>query len=338
MNMNIGNAIKKLRLDSKITQEEVAEYLGISYQAVSKWETGTTMPDITLLPKLAAFFGVRIDDLFSVNHDDELERVDHILLYEQLTEQSYLYAKRTLDASLQDNADDVGALKSYARLHIKKTNDDLLKAGRMLEKAMEIAPLDEEIYGLYRQVRGGGVYKAHSDDDWFIRICEPYAKRFPQNIQLMVMLVEAMIRMRYFEKAEEYINLMQLDNSKEYLRQIYLGDLELARGNLEHAKAIWNTVSEKDSRGQYEVGERFNRINEYERAIKCFWNSFHTAVPPRYLDAVFSLAFLYTKLGRKAEAIEAWQLIISTTTTDYSNYDSDTVEWAHREIRKLQEL
>lgn len=338
MNLELGSAIKKLRLDRKITQEEVARYLDISYQAVSKWETGTTLPDIALLPKLAAFFGVRIDDLFSVNHEDELERIDYILLYERLTEQSYLYAKRTLEASLQDNADDVRALKSYARLHLKKTNDDLLEAGRMLEKAMELSPLDEEIYGLYRQVRGGGAYKAHSDDDWFLRVCEPYAKRFPQNIQLMVMLVEAMIRMRYFEKADEYINLMQPDSSQEYLRKIYLGDLALARGNLDDAKAIWDTVSEQDSRGQYEVGERFNRINEYERAIKCFWNAFQTAAPPRYLDAVFSLAFLYTKLGRKAEAIEAWQLIIDTLASDHNEHDSDTVEWARREIRKLQEF
>lgn len=335
MNMDIGNAIKKLRLDRKITQEEVAEYLGISYQAVSKWETGTTMPDIALLPKIAVFFGVRIDDLFSVNHEDELERIQHVLSYEGLSEQSYLYAKRILEAALQDHSDNVTALKLYARLHLKKTNDDLLEAGRMLEKAMKLSPLDEDIFGLYRQVRGGGAYQAHSDDDWFIRVCEPYAKEFPQNRQLMVLLVEAMIRMRYFEKAEEYINLMQSEQGKECLRQVYLGDLELARGNLDKAKAIWNTISEKNSMGQYEVGERFNRINEYDRAIECFWNAFQATTPPRYLDAVYSLAFLYTKLGRKAEAVEAWQLIIDTLASDYNEYDSDTVEWAHREIRKL---
>ena len=66
MNMDIGSAIKKLRMDRKITQEEVAEYLGISFQAVSKWETGTTMPDITLLPEIAAFFGHHL--LLKANH------------------------------------------------------------------------------------------------------------------------------------------------------------------------------------------------------------------------------------------------------------------------------
>ncbi|MDE7326709.1 MAG: helix-turn-helix domain-containing protein [Lachnospiraceae bacterium] len=337
MNLDLGNAIKKLRMENKTTQEEVAEYLGISFQAVSKWETGTTMPDISLLPEIAAFFGVRIDDLFSVDHEDELKRIDHILSHDGLSEQSYLYAKRILEASLQDDPDNVSALKLYARLHLKKTNDDLLEAGRMLERAMKRSPLDEEIFGLYRAVRGGGNYKAHSDDDWFIRVCEPYAEKHPQNFKLMVMLIEAAIRMRYFEKAEKYINRMQLDNNKEYLRQISLGDLELAKGNLDNAKAIWNTIPAQNSMGQYEAGERFNRINEYDQAIKCFKTAFDAAAQPRYLDAVFSLAFLYTKLGRKADAIKAWQLILDTLASDYNDYDSETVKWAHNEIQKLQD-
>lgn len=48
LNINIGNAVKKLRLSQGVTQEELAEYIGISYQAVSKWETGTTTPIRTM--------------------------------------------------------------------------------------------------------------------------------------------------------------------------------------------------------------------------------------------------------------------------------------------------
>ncbi len=335
MNMDIGGAIKRLRTDRGITQEEIGEYLGISFQAVSKWETGTTMPDVTLLPKIAAFFGVRIDDLFSVDHEDELKRVEESLSH-RLSERSRLYSKRILDASLQDDPDNIRALKLYARLNLSGANDDLLEAGRMLERAMKRSPLDEEIFELYFQVRGGGVYKARSDDDWFIRVCEPYAEKYPQNLGLMAHLIEAMIRQRYFEKAEEYIRLMQPDSGREYLRKVYLGDLALAKGDADRAKAIWNTVSEDDSMGQYEAGERFNRLNEYDRAIRCFQNAFQSAAPPRPLDPVFSLAFLYTKLGRNAEAVRAWQLIISTLASDHNDYDSETVEWAHREIRKLQ--
>lgn len=162
MNLNLGNAIKRLRTEHSVTQEELAEYLGISFQAVSKWETETTLPDITLLPKLAAFFGVRIDELFSVNHEDELERIDIMLQRETMTDQNYSYAKRVLDGILRENPEDTSAIKRYAKVYLAKTNTDLLAAGQMLEKAMELSPLDEEIYSLYRSVRGGSEYKQHS--------------------------------------------------------------------------------------------------------------------------------------------------------------------------------
>ena len=64
--MNIGNNIKQLRQQKKLTQEQVAEKLGVSYQAVSKWENNANTPDITLLPKIAELFGISIDALFSV--------------------------------------------------------------------------------------------------------------------------------------------------------------------------------------------------------------------------------------------------------------------------------
>ena len=61
--MNIGAKIKMLRGEKKVTQEALAEYLHISSQAVSKWETGASSPDIDMLPKLAIFFETSLDNL-----------------------------------------------------------------------------------------------------------------------------------------------------------------------------------------------------------------------------------------------------------------------------------
>ena len=63
--INIGKNIKSLRHSSGFTQAYLAESLGISVQAVSKWENGTSLPDIMLLPEIARVFGVSIDALFS---------------------------------------------------------------------------------------------------------------------------------------------------------------------------------------------------------------------------------------------------------------------------------
>lgn len=65
--MMLGNNIRTLRQRRGLTQEKVAASLGVSYQAVSKWETGANTPDISLLPALAALFDVSIDTLFSLD-------------------------------------------------------------------------------------------------------------------------------------------------------------------------------------------------------------------------------------------------------------------------------
>lgn len=65
--MKIGTNIRALRLRRELTQEQVAAKLGVTYQAVSKWENDTNTPDIALLPEIAALFGVTIDALFSLD-------------------------------------------------------------------------------------------------------------------------------------------------------------------------------------------------------------------------------------------------------------------------------
>ena len=67
MNINIGENIRNLRRQKDITQEELSEHLGISFQSISKWERGDGLPDITMLPDLADFFDVTIDDLIGAD-------------------------------------------------------------------------------------------------------------------------------------------------------------------------------------------------------------------------------------------------------------------------------
>ena len=65
--IKLGEKIKHLRKEKNISQEVLANYLGVSFQAVSKWETGSTMPDVTLIPAIASFFRVSTDELFEFN-------------------------------------------------------------------------------------------------------------------------------------------------------------------------------------------------------------------------------------------------------------------------------
>ena len=78
MTLKIGEKIKRLRKRKGISQEALAEILGVSFQAVSKWETTSTMPDISLVPSIAAFFDVSIDELFDYNVLENERRAEEI--------------------------------------------------------------------------------------------------------------------------------------------------------------------------------------------------------------------------------------------------------------------
>ena len=78
MELMIGKKIKKLRRSRDLTQEEVATQLGISYQAISKWERGDGYPDITMLPVLASYFKVSVDELIGMDEIASASKLDEI--------------------------------------------------------------------------------------------------------------------------------------------------------------------------------------------------------------------------------------------------------------------
>ena len=61
--MTLGTNIKRLRQNKGITQEQLGDVLNVSSQAVSKWENESALPDIMILPELAEYFGISIDEL-----------------------------------------------------------------------------------------------------------------------------------------------------------------------------------------------------------------------------------------------------------------------------------
>ena len=71
MEITIGENIRRLRLERKMTQEQLAEVLNVTNAAVSKWERGDSLPDITMLFPIAEFFGVSVDNL--MGYDEYLK-------------------------------------------------------------------------------------------------------------------------------------------------------------------------------------------------------------------------------------------------------------------------
>ena len=79
MAISMGQIIKKLRKERNLTQEELAEQLNVTFQAISKWENETGMPDISQIVPLASVFGVSTDVLFGTYGRSDEEEVREIL-------------------------------------------------------------------------------------------------------------------------------------------------------------------------------------------------------------------------------------------------------------------
>lgn len=105
MELMIGEKLKKLRRSRDLTQEEVAVHLGISFQAISKWERGDGYPDITMLPTLANYFHVSVDELIGM---------DEILSAQKLDEINRTWQSNRREGRHQDNVTLMrNALKTY---------------------------------------------------------------------------------------------------------------------------------------------------------------------------------------------------------------------------------
>jgi len=112
----LGSRIAEYRKAKGITQDQLAEYMGVSSQAVSKWENDLSCPDIALLPRLADYFGITVDKLLRGENSDavrvvpEEERKDlnKMLLRISVNSSSGDIAKINLPLSLVKAALEIG--------------------------------------------------------------------------------------------------------------------------------------------------------------------------------------------------------------------------------------
>ena len=146
MKLSIGEKIALLRKEKNVTQTQLAEYLSLVPQAVSRWEVGDGAPEISLLPKIAAFFGVSIDDLFGVTSLARAE--DRVCKYSVLRDDrsfreamEYLNAQlQTIDAARKNGgADDTEQESDRDRLEAEKLHMWIQQGREAFSRAYAIA-------------------------------------------------------------------------------------------------------------------------------------------------------------------------------------------------------
>lgn len=132
MEMNIGPIIMAKRKEKKVTQQELANFIGVSKASVSKWETSQTYPDITLLPLLAAYFDITIDSLLT--YEPQLDNHEIQRIYARL--------KESLETKSPEDV--LATIRSFVRRYYS-CYPFVLQMGMFLLNHADLLPGEEKI-------------------------------------------------------------------------------------------------------------------------------------------------------------------------------------------------
>lgn len=113
----IGENIKRLRRERELTQETLAEFLGVTFQSVSKWERGESYPDITILPSIASFFKVSADELLGIDDSERKNKIKkYIDEYNDLRMKNSPYVFEQISKAVKEFPGDYDLLVRYLEM------------------------------------------------------------------------------------------------------------------------------------------------------------------------------------------------------------------------------
>lgn len=141
MEICIGTQIRDLRKKSHLTQEQLAERIGISFQAVSKWENQLALPDVTLVPKLAQIFGVTTDEIFGYNlHEMQEDITQYVARAAKVRENAPVEARRILEEGLkQYPGNDILLNNLLYTMDVQACPDEVIRiADKLIENSDQI--------------------------------------------------------------------------------------------------------------------------------------------------------------------------------------------------------
>lgn len=150
MTIHIGENIKKLRLEKELTQEALADFLGVTFQSISRWERGESYPDITMLPCVAAFFGVSVDSLLGVSEASNEEKIrEYLDIYDNMKLKDSTLAFKKYEAAVKEFPGDYRILIRYMELlqeeKLFNNSTDMSRSGACKKASEKISKIYESI-------------------------------------------------------------------------------------------------------------------------------------------------------------------------------------------------
>lgn len=341
--MNIGNQIKKLRTEKKVLQEEVAEYLGVSAQAVSKWENNASTPDITLLPAIATFFGVAIDELFAIPEEEQFERIENMFYRERrIPQETFSQSVRFLQEQIAKDAKNIRAYEDLAYLYNHRAQSDHAEASEYAKCVIELDPDRKGGWVAYQEANN-----ALCGDEWYdnhftvIEYCKEILEKYPENYRALYTIIENLLGDNRFDDVVTYIEMLGKVVPESYQMLMYMGDVAYGHGDLAEAKRLWNESVEThpDTWQAYcSRADRMKKLGFVQEAIVDYEKCVEMQEKPRIIDGLFSLAQVHEQMGDYKAAINDNKRIIQVWKEEFDITAGEMLDARKREIERLQKL
>lgn len=303
MNSVFSNNLKKLRKQKNLTQEQTAEVLGVTAQTISRWECGTTLPDVMLLPQIANLYCVTVDDLYKP---------------ECMAYKNYAQRLASVYESTRDPHDFIAADTEFKKLihNNVATTEDMHSYGVILQFMMNYCK--DKAIELFNTV-----IDEKTDKDSFT-----YNKTRYQQISLYAQI----------GKAQESINIQHKhikSNPNDPQEYSFLIASYLYAGRFDEAYKYFKQAI-KNFPDEWELyvlgGDICQKLKKYDEAFQ-LWDKAES-INQDFIDPKYSKAYCYENLGEYENAYKVWCEIVEHLKKDGYDIEAATEEKRAQECFK----
>ncbi len=342
--MELGKKIRQLRFKAQLTQEQLAEKLGIGPQSVSKWENSVAMPDITALPLLAEIFGVSIDELFDLNDEQRLNRIENSLdITEDLPQDLFREYEDYLKGQLENETNRQRATGLIAYLYWHRMNSCAQKAARYAKDSIRNEPGVKDCQWVLQRAEG------HAAWDWnmnnhtkAVEFYRELVEEHPDVRLPYLYLIDNLLADHRADEAEKYLDrASRLPDARPVMVQVYRAHIALARFDEKTADRIIEELTAAhpdDSVCLFEAAQYYAEKCGYEKAVEYYERSFEKEERrPRFTDELMGIADIYEIKGEYRKAAETYDRIIDLLENEWGFTEDTGLEHARKEKARLLE-
>lgn len=339
--MNMGKAIRSHRLRMSLTQERLAEALGVTAQAVSRWESGQGCPDVAMLPELSAVLGVSIDELFEQPEEAHLRRVEAMLEREtMLSRVDFDYAMARAREGMRSERTKGRCLTLLADLCMHRARGYADMAADYARQALEVEPEKKDNHSLLGEAEHGALW------DWcctnhtrLIDYYKGFTREHPGYAPGFMWLMDSLIRDGRLDEARDALDGMRHAQGETYHVPLYEGWIAFAAGEHAQAEALWDGMVKTYAESWLAWSARadaFAKQAHYDEAIAAYRESIARQIPPRYTDNEESIAQICAICGDVQGAIAAYEQVVRILREDWGVTEGETVEGYRKSIAALR--